>query len=106
MCIKPALKANSAWTLIEVMVALGIFGVLGLALGTLTLFSAKSFASMANYTALDRENREAMDQLTREIRQAKQVSSYVTNEHGNSLTIRNGDNQTVSYSFNADSQQL
>lgn len=93
-------RHTRAYTLVEIMVAVGLFSITGMVLSTIFLFSVKSFASMANYAALDRENREAMDQLTREIRQARLVLSYTTNSTGNTLRVRNGENQEVSYTFN------
>jgi type II secretory pathway pseudopilin PulG len=99
-------QCKQGWTLVEIMVAAGLFSLSSLALGTIFLFSLKSFASMANYAMLDRENRAAMDVLTREIRQAKLVTGYVTNASGNSLSIRNGDGQDVTFSFDSANQQF
>ncbi len=108
MFIKLPFKRRSklGWTLVEIMVATGLFSISSIALGTIFIFSIKSFASMANYSGLDRENRAAMDILTREIRQAKLVTGYVTNSAGNSLSIRNGDGQDVTYSFSKANQQF
>src|SRR5689334_22923644 len=98
MFIKSSNSQTRAWTLMEMMLGVAIFAVSGIALSSIYIFSLRSFAALTNYSTLDRENRYAMDLLTREIRQAKQVTSYGTN--GNStLTIINGDTQTVTYSF-------
>jgi len=99
-------RRKLGWTLVEMMVAVGIFSISSLALATIFIFSIKSFAAMANYAGLDRDNRAAMDLLTREIRQAKLVKSYVTNSTGNSLSIRNGDGQDVTYSFNSANKEF
>lgn len=88
------------------MVATAIFSIASAALGTLFMFSIKSFASMANYAILDSENRQAMDSLSREIRQAKAVTAYTSNTLGNSLTIQDLNNQPVTFSFNAAQKQL
>src|SRR5262245_20815318 len=96
----------AAFSLVEVMVATGVFSIAGLALALVFMGSIKSFAAMANYAELDRENRLAMDQITKEIRQAKQVTSYHTNGSGNTFSIRNGADQDVTYSFNADRKEL
>jgi hypothetical protein len=82
------------------MVAVGVFSLVGLAMMGTYLFSVKSMASMYNYSLLDQFNRQAMDQLTREIRQSKKVLAYTTN----SITVRtaldNGnDGPDVTYSF-------
>jgi len=99
MFIKLAPRARRAWTLVEMMVAVGIFSLSGLGLMGLYLFSVKSMASMYSYALLDASNRHAMDQLTREIRQATKVTGYTTN----SITIQaanpDGSYNTVIYSF-------
>lgn len=102
MFIKPAIPTRRGYTLVEMMVALGIFSILSVALMSAYLFAMKSFAAMGNYAALSRANRQAMDLLTREIRQAKQVSAYSTN----SITIVNGDSLTVSYLFLPQTKQM
>lgn len=99
-------RSKFGWTLVEMMVATGLFSISSIALGTIFIFSIKSFASMANYASLDRANRAAMDVLTREIRQAKLVTGYVTNSSGNSLSIRNGNGQDVTYSFDSANRQF
>lgn len=100
MFIKPYRKSTQGWSLVELLMALGIFSIAALAMGSLFIFSIKSFASMANYVILDVQNREAMDSLSREIRQAKLVKNYTSNSALNSLTILNGANQDVTYAFN------
>ncbi len=94
MSIKPQL-ASRGWTLIEMMIAIAVFSIGAAALGSTFLFSIRSMAALSNYTALDRMNQQAMDQLTREIRQAKMVANYTTNL----LQIVNGDGDTVYYYF-------
>ena len=66
-------KTRRAWTLVEMMVAIGIFSLCSIGLMGLYLFSINSMAAMTNYCLLDQYNRQAMDQLTREIRQATMV---------------------------------
>jgi hypothetical protein len=88
------------------MVATAVFTIAGAALGTLFLYSIKSFASLANYAVLDSENRYAMDAMSKEIRQAKAVTGYTSNSLGNSLTISDINNQPVTFSFNAQQKQL
>ena len=107
MYIKLAPRARQAWTLVEMMVAVGIFSLCGMALMGFYIFSVKSMASMYSYALLDANNRRAMDQLTREIRQAKQVTIYTTN----SITIltANDDGSTgpqVTYSFSPSTKRM
>jgi len=99
-----ARKAVRAWTLVEMMVALGIFSIVGAAMVSLFAFGTQSFASLYNYATLDALNRHAMDTMTREIRQALAITSYNTNPA--TLTLINGDTNTVVYTFNPNTSQL
>jgi prepilin-type N-terminal cleavage/methylation domain-containing protein len=105
MLIKPFAKRASGWTLVEMMVSVAVFSVAGLALSTIFVFSIRSFAALTNYAMLDKENRTAMDIMTREIREAKAVVNYTTNG-ASSLSILNGDNNTVTYTFDPNARQM
>lgn len=102
MFIKLRKNPKRGWTLVEMMVATGVFGISGAALATIFLFTIRSFAAMANYSDLDKQNRYAMDKMTREIREAKKVTAYTTN----SISLMNGSGNTVTYTFKPNSQQL
>lgn len=102
MFIKAGKKLARGYTLVEIMVTMGVFSIAGAALGSMLFFGLQSVASMTNYTILDEANRLAMDSLTREIRQARQVVAYSTN----SISIITGDNLSVTYMFNPQAKQL
>jgi hypothetical protein len=107
MFIKLAPRVNRAWTLVEMMVAVGVFSLVGIALMGTYIFSVKSMASMYSYALLDAYNRQAMDQLTREVRQSKNVLAYSTNSI--TLLTANEDGSTgptVTYSFNANTKKM
>jgi hypothetical protein len=87
------------------LVAVGVFSIAGLALSTIFVFSVRSFAALTNYAMLDKENRQAMDKMTREIREAKQVVNYTTNG-ASSLSIINGDGNTVTYTFSPSQKKM
>jgi type II secretory pathway pseudopilin PulG len=106
MFIKPGFKLSQAWTLVEMMVAVAIFSVATAALCTLFMFSMRSFASLANYAALDQQNRHAMDVLTKELREAIEITDYQTNATTATLTLLNGETQNVSYTFTLASKQM
>ena len=106
MSSKAASPKRAGWTLVEMIVAVGIFSISGLALATIFLFCIRSFAAMTNYATLDKCNRHAMDVLTTEIRQAQQVLSYSSNATSASLTILNGNGVNVTYSFDSSKQQF
>lgn len=102
MFIKPAPHRRSGWTLVEMIVAAGVFSISALALGTIFLFGLRSFAAMANYSALDQANRSALDLLTREIRQARAVVDCSTNR----ITVLDGDGKSITYFFNPHTKQF
>ena len=104
MSIK-AVRNGAAFTLVEMMVSVAVFSIVGLALMTIYVYSIRSFAALTNYSMLDKENRLAMDKMTFEIRQAKQIVNYTTNG-SSSLTILNGNNDTVTYSFDPTLKQM
>jgi prepilin-type N-terminal cleavage/methylation domain-containing protein len=109
MSIKVDNKDRRAWTLVEMMIALGIFSICGVAMMSLYMFSARSLASIYNYASLDQYNRQAMDLLTREIREARQVIDYTTNSDMTSITILTGETNaqhTITYSFTQASKQF
>ena len=107
MSIKPTTGARRAWTLVEMMVAVGIFSIGSIALMGSYLFCVKAMASLYNYALLDQYNRQAMDQLTREIRQARGVLAYTTN----SITILTAQSDgsvgpNVTYSFSPGTKKM
>jgi type II secretory pathway pseudopilin PulG len=106
MFIKLSPKTRRAWTLVEMMVAVGIFSLAGIGLMGLYLFSVKSMASMYNYCLLDQYNRQAMDQLTREIRQATMVLNYTTNSITILASNNDGSTPEVTYSFSPSTKKM
>ena len=102
MCINPVSNNRRGYTLAEMVVAMAVFSISGLALASVYFFAMKSFVAMGNYALLDQANRQAMDSLTREIRQAKQVTACSTN----SITIVNGDDLAVTFLFRPQTKQF
>lgn len=74
-------RRNSAWTLLEMTIAVGISSVIMAALMQTSMFTSRSFVAMGNYADLDRASRNTLDVMTRDIRQAKVFSPqyYSTN---------------------------
>jgi type II secretory pathway component PulJ len=67
-------------TLTEMMVSVGAGSLVLAGIGTVFTTSSMSFAAMGNYITMDRSSRSAMDQMTRDIRQSKNLISYATNQ--------------------------
>jgi len=73
-------KRTRGMTLPEMMVAMGIGSIVLLAINTTFLNSSISFGAMGNYIAMDRSSRNAIDRMTRDIRKAKNLIGFSTNQ--------------------------
>lgn len=94
-------KFKAAVTLVEMMVGIGVGSIVFAALAALTLYSARSFSSMVNYSDLNKENRMALDGMSKEIRQSrgliKSTPTFL------SFKIDGGE---LSYTYNKTNQTL
>src|ERR1041385_3096922 len=95
-------RRRAAFTLMELMVAVGIGSVVLLALSQLTFFTARNFAALYNYIELDKYSRNALDQMVYKIRQADSLTTYATNRLVFSYLTTN----TLTYNYAADSKLL
>ena len=62
----------------DIGVAMGISGVVFAVVASLTFYGGRSFAAMTNYVDMDSKSRNALDHMSREIRQADSVINYST----------------------------
>ena len=99
------LRRTAAYTLIEMMFAVAVFAIAGGAVGVSYLFSLRSFAALNNYSMLDGQNREAIDRISRELRQARSITSF-DNYLSRRLVFVDGNYKTITYTFNRYTQQL
>jgi Tfp pilus assembly protein PilW len=67
-------------TLVEVLMAVGVSSLVFAAVATQMFSSGRSFAALANYVALDSSSRNALDTMTKEIRQADRLTNYSPTE--------------------------
>jgi hypothetical protein len=81
---------------VEVSVSLGIgtFAV-GVVLA-LTMYAARAFQATSNYGDLEQHSRLAVDIMTRDVRQARTLTSFATNQ----LVFTDLNNLTFSYTWN------
>ena len=97
-----ACKSQAGFTLIETLFTVGITTLCLAALTTFTVFSTHSFATLYNYVDLDDSNRIAIDQLTRDVRQANAVTSFTTNQ----LTLQDSDGLALTWAFDSTNRTL
>jgi hypothetical protein len=63
-------------TLVEIMIGLALSGTIITMAASLWIFASRNFASMVNYTDLDAKSRNAVDQISRTVREATQVTDF------------------------------
>lgn len=88
--------------MLQLLVASGVASLVIAVVASLSLFSGRSFAALANYVDLDARSRNALDLMTKEIRQAKELRSYQTNE----LVLLDGDDQELKYTYDPAARTL
>lgn len=100
--------SRRAFTLVEVLVAIAIGSLLLVAVLSLTFYSARSFAALTNYVDLDNYSRNALDHMTREIRQADRVMAG-SDEHALHLRVHDvvsGADRSISYVYEPAAETL
>jgi prepilin-type N-terminal cleavage/methylation domain-containing protein len=89
-------KKRGGFTLVEVMVATALAGIAVAALAMLSYFTSRSFVAATNYTDMALLSRMALDNMSRTIRQSRQVTAYSTN----SITLLDASGNSVQYALN------
>lgn len=103
-CKTTSIKRKAAgFTLTEFLMATGIGGMILAVVASLTFFSAKSFAAMANYTDLSAESRDALDRITSDIRACKKVAD---SSNPLILVLSDADGRTLRYMYNSRARTL
>jgi prepilin-type N-terminal cleavage/methylation domain-containing protein len=73
-------RRQAGLTMVELMVAVAIGSVALLGLSMLSVYTARSFAAMANYVDLDRSSRKALDNLTKIVRESDGLLEFSAHE--------------------------
>lgn len=91
-----------AFTLVELLISIAVASLIFLAVAVLGLYAGRSFAGLVNYAELDAKSRNALDYLTRDVRQ---VNSLVAST-STSLTFEDSDGASLQYVYSPDSRTL
>lgn len=88
----------------EMTVTLAVSGIILVALLSFTVYAAKSFAALENYTDLEQKSQNALDTMTRDIRETQYLANYGTRTVGgqlvtNVLTFVDADNQPLTFNY-------
>jgi type II secretory pathway pseudopilin PulG len=89
-------------SLVEMLVATGVGSLVLLSIMTVLVTSNRTFASMGNYVAMEQASRNALDQMTREIRRSKNLISFSTNQ----LVFNFSGTTNLTYFYDAQSRKL
>ncbi len=94
MFIKPLPRRATGFTLIETLVASAIGAIAMTAVMTVTFYTGRTVASLADSVALNNDSRSVIDRISQRIRQAEDVTAYTTN----SITVMVSTN-ALTYSY-------
>lgn len=97
-----AVRRTRGFTLTEFLVALAVGMLVLVATGSLLLFCGKSFASISNYADLDARSRDALDHLTRDVRQVNRLTS----QSSTSLVFEDFDGAALEYVYSPSAKTL
>jgi Tfp pilus assembly protein PilW len=84
----------AGFTITELIIATGLSSIVGAMILSFTVFSSRAFCGMTNYVDLDVHSRNALDMISREMRQATALSACVTNAATNYVIATNTSAQT------------
>jgi hypothetical protein len=102
MFIRKPGRRSRAFSLVEVMIATGLAGIVAAVLAMVVYFTSRSFVASTNYTDMALLSRMALDNMSRTIRQCRQVSDYATN----SITLLDASGNSVQFAYNPSSHSL
>lgn len=89
-------------SLVETMVAMSIASLMLAGIASFTVYTARSFVAAGNYADLDQASRNALDLMTRDIRESRALTAFTTNK----LTLIADDNQSLVFFFNPSTSKL
>lgn len=98
----PKRASTSAFSLVEMLIAVGVGGIVLAAVCALTMYSARSFVAIGNYIALDQASRNALDNLSLAIRQTSDLKSYSPS----ALTFANPDGSELVVAWNSGTREV
>jgi len=96
------LKRRRGFSMIEMLIGVGVGSLLLTVIGALSLYSGKSLAAMWNYADLNQTSRQALDRMTRDIRQVNRLIDF----QSTLLTFEDSDGQSLFFMYNPTTKRL
>jgi|SRR5882757_10714501 len=95
-------KGRAAFTLIELMIATGLGTLMLAVMFAAVVYGARAFAAMDNYVVMNQKSEQALDYLSREIREADHLTAFASN----SISFVDNTGATVQYQYDTTAQTL
>ena len=95
-------RQRAGLSLLETMIAAAVASIIFAAVASFANFTARSFVAMGNYADLERVSRDALDVMTRDIRQSRALTAFTTTK----LTLTANDNSTLIFEYDPSSDTL
>lgn len=89
-------------TLVEVLIGLLLGVMLSVAVVSFTVYSGKSLAGLFNYVDMQYTSRQALDIMSRDVRQVAYLQSFSTNK----LTLMDYDGKLLEFTYDPNKQTL
>ena len=87
------------------MVSLAVGSIVGLSIMSFAFFTGRSFSALANYNDLDDKSRNALDIMTRDIRQVIELDSFASNSASTTIGLK-ATNGVISYVYSRTNRTL
>jgi len=103
---------RGGWTLPEMMISVGVGTLILASVLTVMIFMVRTLDATGNYSDLDRQSRNALDRMTREIRNSGDLTNYTAttmsflNQNGTSLNFTYNTNTQILSFTNTDSTAM
>ena len=97
-------KAARGMTVPEMVISVGVGSLILMVMAVVFTSSARSFAALGHYVSMDRNSRNAMDRMTREIRRAGDLIEFSSTHL--KFVGYGQTNSFLVYDWNANSRQL
>lgn len=95
-------KSRGGWTLLEMMLAVAAGALVLASVGSVYVFARRSLDAVVNYSELDRQSRNALDMMSRDIRQAGGLTNFTST----TLSFTNKDGTLLKYTWDTNKSQL
>jgi type II secretory pathway pseudopilin PulG len=97
---------KSGFTLIETLISTSIGFIVFAALGSFFMYSGRSMVTISNYNDLNSFSRNALDTLSRDIRQANQVKDFVKAGTKQTLTLSDENWKDLVFDYDSSTRLL